>query len=92
MNETIFATVATLLADTFHVPAEKIRSDAALEDLGLDSLGLMEFVFALEDAFGLRIPETELDPRQQGMTLERLVEVVAAQQAQCTPETAGITP
>ena len=78
MMPDIPSTIATLLSDKFHVPAEKIHAGAALEDLGLDSLSLMEFVFALEDAFGLRIPEDELDPRQSGITLARLHEVVAA--------------
>ncbi|ART54582.1 phosphopantetheine-binding protein [Acidovorax carolinensis] len=78
MTPDIYSTIALLLADKFHIPAEKIPPDAALEDLGLDSLSLMEFVFALEDAFNLRIPEDQLDPRQRGITLTRLQDIVAA--------------
>ncbi len=44
----------------------------ALDQLGLDSLALMEFVFAVEDRFDVRIPEDRLDPRQAGVTLEQL--------------------
>ena len=40
--------------------------------VGLDSLALMEFVFAVEDRFDVRIPEERLDPRQAGVTLEQL--------------------
>ena len=32
----------------------------------------MEFVFAVEDRFDVRIPEERLDPRQAGVTLEQL--------------------
>ena len=32
----------------------------------------MEFVFAVEDRFDVRIPEDRLDPRQAGVTLEQL--------------------
>lgn len=74
----IYSTIVLLLSDKFHIPAEKIHPGAALEDLGLDSLSLMEFVFALEDAFNLRIPEDQLDPRQSGITLTHLQEIVAA--------------
>ena len=42
----------------------------------------MEFVFAVEDRFDVRIPEDRLDPRQAGVTLEHLAllldEAVAA--------------
>ena len=30
----------------------------------------MEFVFAVEDRFSVRIPEDKLDPRQAGVTLD----------------------
>jgi len=53
-----------------------VKPDAAPEDLGLDSLALMEFVFAIEDAFQLRIPEERLDPRQGGITLQHLAGVI----------------
>ena len=51
----------------------------ALDQLGLDSLALMEFVFAVEDRFQTRIPEERLDPRQAGLTLERVVEALDEQ-------------
>lgn len=78
MTLDIYSTVAQLLVDKFHIPTEKIHPEAALVDLGLDSLSLMEFVFALEDAFNLRIPEDQLDPRQSDLTLARVQEIVAA--------------
>jgi len=37
---------------------------------------LMEFVFAVEDSFGLRIPEEKLDPRDVGITLINLCSVI----------------
>jgi acyl carrier protein len=85
MNRSTFDAVSTVLVDKFHVEAEKVRPDATLEQLGLDSLALMEFVFAVEDRFDVRIPEDRLDPRQAGVTLEHLAglldEAVAARPA-----------
>jgi len=49
---------------------------AALDQLGLDSLALMEFVFAVEDRFDVRIPEERLDPRQAGVTLAQLATLI----------------
>ncbi|MDP9899669.1 acyl carrier protein [Variovorax ginsengisoli] len=76
MNSPTFNSIAAILQSEFHLEASQIHADAALIDLGLDSLALMEFVFAVEDAFRLRIPEDRLDPREAGITLQRLCEVI----------------
>ncbi len=78
MTSTTFNTVRAILENDFHVEAGKATPDTALSDLSLDSLALMEFVFAVEDAFHLRIPEERLDPRAVGITLQRLCEVIDA--------------
>lgn len=72
MSHPTFAAVSSVLVDTFHVDAAKVVPETTLEQLGLDSLGLMEFVFAVEDKLGVRIPEDRLDPRQAGVTLGQL--------------------
>jgi acyl carrier protein len=76
MNTQIFDVVAEVLLEQFHVEAMRIRPEVPLESLGLDSLTIMEFVFALEDRFSIRIPEDGLDPRQAGITLEQLTDVL----------------
>lgn len=76
MTPDIDQTIAQILVDKFHIEADRIKPEAALEDLGLDSLALMEFVFAIEDAFQLRIPEERLDPQQGGITLHYLAGVI----------------
>jgi len=79
MNRELFNVVASLLTQQFQVDPERVRPDATLVSLGLDSLALMEFVFAVEDRFQTRIPEERLDPRQTGLTLERVVEALDEQ-------------
>jgi acyl carrier protein len=76
MNTQIFDTIAEVLTTQFNVDAIRIRPDATLDSLGLDSLSLMEFVFAVEDRFLVRVPEDRLDPRQAGITLEHLANVL----------------
>jgi acyl carrier protein len=71
-DNTTFDAVQAVLTEQFHVEADKIRPEAELQSLGLDSLSLMEFVFAIEDHFSLRIPEDQLDPRQANLTLTDL--------------------
>jgi len=85
MNPSTFAAIASVLVDKFHLDGALVEPTSTLEQLGLDSLALMEFVFAVEDRFDVRIPEDRLDPRQAGVTLEHLAalidEAVAARPA-----------
>jgi acyl carrier protein len=79
VNEDLYPAVASVLTEQFNVAAERITPDATLDSLGLDSLALMEFVFAIEDKFSVRIPEERLDPRQSGVTLTHLAEMLREQ-------------
>jgi acyl carrier protein len=82
MTPSTFDAISAVLVDQFKIDAASVQPGAALDGLGLDSLALMEFVFAVEDRFDVRIPEDRLDPRQAGVTLAQLAalldEAVAA--------------
>ncbi|WP_027474326.1 acyl carrier protein [Curvibacter gracilis] len=69
-------TVQQILMDKFHVEGALIKPSATLQDLGLDSLSLMEFVFALEDAFQVRIPEERVESARERLTLDELSTVI----------------
>jgi acyl carrier protein len=76
MQPSTFATISSVLAESFHVDAATLTPEATLDRIGLDSLALMEFVFAVEDRFDVRIPEERLDPRQAGVTLAQLATLI----------------
>ena len=76
MQPSTFAAISSILVESFHVDAEAVTPETALDRLGLDSLALMEFVFAVEDRFDVRIPEERLDPRQAGVTLAQLATLI----------------
>lgn len=82
MNTPTFNTIVGILEKDFRMSRDDIHPESALGELGLDSLALMEFVFAVEDSFRLRIPEDRLDPREAGITLQRLCEVIDSMQLQ----------
>ncbi|MBM3694493.1 MAG: acyl carrier protein [Actinobacteria bacterium] len=51
-----------LLVRELHLEAEKITLEASFEkDLEVDSLGVVELLMALEDAFGISIPDEEAE-------------------------------
>jgi acyl carrier protein len=74
----IFETLILLLRDKFNVATESVTPQTTLTELGLDSLSLMEFIFAAEDAFSLRIPEEKLDPREAATNLAGICEIISS--------------
>jgi acyl carrier protein len=52
-----FDIVAEMIAVTCGVPRERITPDSDLvNDLGIDSLDLLDLTFAIDDAFGIAMP------------------------------------
>ena len=65
-----------LLVDELGIERDDIRSDAKFEeDLDVDSLGVVELLMALEDNFGVKIPDEEAE---QITTVGEAVDLVEA--------------
>ncbi len=52
----IEATVIAILAKQLLLPPGEIARDARIDELGLDSLGKVEAIFAIEEHFGIHVP------------------------------------
>jgi acyl carrier protein len=49
--------IADIIAETANVPREKITPEAhVINDLGIDSLDFLDIVFAIDKAFGIKVP------------------------------------
>ena len=60
-----------LFTETFDISPDKLLPEATLESLGLDSLAVIEFIFQIEDKFGIQVPDQASPPQTLGemMTL-----------------------
>jgi acyl carrier protein len=57
-----FAVLQSAAAETLSVDADAVTEQARFkEDLGADSLDLVEFVMALEERLDITVPEEDLD-------------------------------
>ena len=62
MDQQLFDRFKKCAVDVLSIEADKITMEAKFkEDLGSDSLDLVEFVMALEEEFGITVPEGDLE-------------------------------
>lgn len=57
MTEEFTQRLLQSIASTLHKPVEQYRLDASFEELGIDSLDGINILFALENEFGIQIPD-----------------------------------
>jgi acyl carrier protein len=69
--------VIAILATQLLLPASEITPDARIDDLGLDSLGKVEAIFALEERFGLTIPFNANEPDLPEFDFTSVASIVA---------------
>ena len=59
MTDDLTGKVIAILAAVKRVPAETIKPEATLEELGIDSLDKVNILFELESEFNVDIPDLE---------------------------------
>lgn len=58
----MFEKVCKVLAEQLGIPEEKITAESeVVKDLGADSLDVVELMMALEDEYGITLPEGEVE-------------------------------
>ena len=70
--------IQAMLAEALNIPLEKVAPDAKIvDDLGADSLDVVELLSQLKDEFGITIPDEEIENlltvADVASTLEKLV-------------------
>ena len=54
--------VKAILAEQFDVEEDKVTADTDLqEDLGADSLDVVDLLMSIEDEFGVEVPDNEIE-------------------------------
>lgn len=80
MSSTTLDELRALISSKFGLDQSALSADKPLAEYGLDSLGLVELLFSIEDHFAIRIPEerANIDNLQQ---LAALVDDILKTQA-----------
>ncbi|NGQ92144.1 acyl carrier protein [Rhodobacter sp. HX-7-19] len=70
--------VIAILARQAVLDVSDVTPDSTLESLGIDSLGLVEAIFAIEEAFDISVPFNANDPARSGFDMTSVASIVAA--------------
>ena len=62
MNQEITSKVIEIVASQLEIEADKVKPESSFtDDLKADSLAVVELVLALEEAFGVEIPDEDTE-------------------------------
>ncbi len=70
--------IIAIIAAQAVLDVSDVTPDSTLAGLGIDSLGLVEAIFAIEEAFDVAVPFNANDPQAAGFDLTSVGSVVAA--------------
>lgn len=71
-----------ILIKNYPLKREELTPERQLIDLDIDSLGVMELLFAIEDEFGLDIPNDKQELRTLADVVDYIDRLLAQQQAE----------
>ena len=77
MQAEIEEAVIAILARQLLLAPSEIAADAQVDDLGLDSLGKVEAIFALEERFDIAVPFNANEPDQPDFDFASVPSIVA---------------
>lgn len=78
MDNTVQDKIIAIIAEQALLEVDDVQPGALLSDLGIDSLGLVEMIFAIEETFDISVPFNANDPGQQGFDITSVASIVQA--------------
>lgn len=68
--------VIEIIADQAIVETSDVNDESTLEDLGIDSLGLIESIFAIEETFDIQVPFNANQPDESPFDLSSVATII----------------
>jgi acyl carrier protein len=78
MSSTVQDKVVAIIAEQAVLDVADVKLDMSLEDLGIDSLGLVEAIFAIEEAFDISVPFNANAPEKNDFDISSVSAMVRA--------------
>lgn len=69
--------VIRIIAEQAVLERQDVQMDSTLDSLGIDSLGLVESIFAIEEEFDISIPFNANEPEQGDFDISSVATIIA---------------
>ncbi|SEP58477.1 acyl carrier protein [Thalassovita taeanensis] len=69
--------VINIIAEQAVLEPSDVTLGNTLEELGIDSLGLVESIFAIEEAFDITVPFNANEPEQSDFDISSVASIIA---------------
>lgn len=76
---TTFEQLSAILHKDYAVAPEMLTMESTLDELGIDSLGVVELLFTVEDTFELELPSEPVPMQDVGDVVRYIDQLLAAQ-------------
>ena len=73
----IGAKVIDIIAEQAILEPDDVTLESTLESLGIDSMGLVESIFAIEEAFDIQIPFNANDPNDGDFNISSVASIIS---------------
>ncbi|MCC5975776.1 MAG: acyl carrier protein [Rubellimicrobium sp.] len=73
--------VIEIIAEQAMLDTADVRPEHSLDDLGIDSLGIVESIFAIEEAFDISVPFNANAPDDGAFDISSVAAIIAAVEA-----------
>ena len=77
-NQNVHDRIVAIIAEQAMLDPSEITPESTPADLGIDSLGLVESIFAIEEAFDISIPFNANEPDKSDFDISSMGAIIAA--------------
>lgn len=78
MSETVRSKVIEIIAEQAVLEPGDVSPTQSLADIGIDSLGVVESIFAIEEAFDISVPFNANDPTDSDFDISSVAAIISA--------------
>ena len=77
-DQDIRARIRAIIAEQAMLEPHEVTDEATPQQLGIDSLGLVESIFAIEEAFDITVPFNANEPEKSEFDITNMGTIIAA--------------
>lgn len=88
MSASVKDQVIKIIAEQAVIEPSDVKLEHTLDDLGIDSMGLVESIFAIEEAFDIQVPFNANEPDQSDFDISSVAAIIKAVEGLVAEQTA----